>query len=205
MSNETTKKPIIFIDFGGVYFRSSYPIIHKKFAKRFNLPFKRLHDVYMKNWELHATGKMTSKQYWKYISSELNLSERQTEQLRRAIFSYSKPNPGMLKLIRKLKKKYTVVALSSITSEWTEALEKRYAISKHFHQCHYTFDHGCDKPDAGFFMSAAKKMRVEPQDCIVVDDWNIFLAGVKKTGARVVVFKNSAQLEKDLIKLDVKA
>lgn len=196
-------KPVIFIDFGGVYFRSSYPIIQKKFSKKFRIPYRKLHDVYMFNWRSHASGKMSEKIYWKYISNELDITEKQTNEFRRAIFRYSKPNPGMVQLIRKLKKKYTVVALSSIIVGWVEALEKRYKISNHFHECHYTYDHGIDKPNEKFFLRAAKKMKIKPQDCIVVDDMKNFLNAVKKTGARTVLFKNAKQLETQLKKMGV--
>ena len=163
------KKPVIFIDFGGVYFRSSYPIIQKKFAKKFKIPYRKFHDIYMFNWEAHATGKMNEKAYWEFISNKLDLSPSQINQFKRANFYYSKPNPGMLRLIRKLKKKYTVAALSSITLEWVEFLEKKYKISNHFHEHHYTYDHGIDKPRAKFFLSAAKKTKVKPGDCMGVE------------------------------------
>ena len=197
------KKPVIFIDFGGVYFRSSYPIIQKKFAKKFRIPYKKLLNVYMFNWISHATGKMSAKTYWEYISNKLNLTEIQTNRFKKANFHYSIPNPGMLRLIRKLKKKYTVAALSSIIVGWVEFLEKKYKISNHFHENHYSYDHRVDKPSEKFFLSAAKKMKTKPEDCIVVDDLKPFLAAVRKTGARTILFKNAKQLQRDLKKMGV--
>ncbi len=111
----------------------------------------------------------------------------------------------MEKLIRRLRKEYRVAALSSITSPWIELMEKKYKISKRFHDHHYSYDHGIDKPDARFFLSAARKMNVKPEDCIVVDDMKKFLTAVRKTGAKTILFKNAKQLEKELKKLGVSA
>ena len=46
-------------------------------------------------------------------------------------------------------------------------------------------------------------MNVLPRDCIVVDNDRIFLSGVKKTGARVVLFKDAKNLELRLRKYGV--
>ena len=197
------EKPVIFIDFGGVYFRSSVPLIGK-FAKRLGISEKKMHEALMgSNWAVHVIGKSDENKYWKYVAEKLSVPEKQAYQIRKAWYGYSFPNKGMAPLIRKLKKKYTVAALSSIVIGWVEFLEKKYKISKHFHHHHYTYDHGVDKPDAAFFLRAAKKMKVKPADCIVVDDDRKFLAAVKKTGARTILFKNAKQLETQLRKIGV--
>lgn len=197
-------KPVIMIDFGGTYFTTANKAIAKKFSKKLGLPEEKIRGAMMgTNWTEHATGKWDEKKYWKNVSDELNISRLQTQELRKALYSYSKPQNGMAQLVRKLKRKYTVAALSSITSGWVEALEKKYRISRRFHYHHYTYDHGIDKPDSGFFLSAARKMKARPENCIVVDDSRKFLAAVRKTGARTILFRNAKQLETDLRKVGV--
>ena len=196
-------RTVIFIDFGGVYFRSSVPIIGK-FAKKLGISEKKMYEALMgPNWAAHVIGKSDENKYWRYVAEKLNISEKQAYQIRKAWYGYSFPNKGMALLITKLKKKYTVAALSSIIIGWVEALEKKYKISNHFHEHHYTYDHGIDKPSEKFFLSAAKKMKVKPEDCIVVDDMKVFLDAVKRTGARTILFKNAKQLEAQLRKMGV--
>ena len=196
-------KPVIFIDFGGVYFTSSMPLV-KIYAKKFGVTEKRLHDALIgENWNAHATGKIKEKTYWRNVTAAAGITKEQTEAYRTTWYYYSKPNPGMKTLIRKLKKNYKVAALSSAIIGWIEVLEKKYKISKHFHEHHYTYDHGIDKPSAKFFLSAAKKMGTKPEDCIVVDDMKAFLDEVKKTGARTILFKNAKQLEAQLKKMGI--
>ena len=196
------KKPVIFIDFGGVYFEHVYPKVPKVFSKKFGIHHDKIYDSITKNWRLHATGKMKEEKYWKSIQKELELSDKQMIQMKKVWYN-SVPNKGMELLVRKLKKKYKVAALSSIIIGWVEALEKKYKISNRFHENHYSYDHGIDKPSEKFFLSAAKKMKTKPEDCIVVDDLKPFLVAVRKTGARTILFKNAKQLQRDLKKVGV--
>ncbi len=203
---KTKNKPVIMIDFGGVYFTRAGPAVLRIFSKKFGMPAKKIQQALMgPNWEAHATGKLDEERYWKYVSDNLGISEKRTRQLRNALYNYSTFNEGMKPLVKKLRKRYRVAALSSIIIGWVEALEKKYKISNHFHEHHYTYDHGVDKPSEKFFLSAAKKMKVKPEDCIVIDDNRSFLAAVKKTGAKTILFRNAKQLERDLKKMGVEA
>lgn len=196
-------KPVIFIDFGGVYFESAMPI-HKIYAKKFGIPRKRIHDAMLgTNWLNHSIGKCDEATYWKNISSSLNLSGKQTKQLCKALYDYSKPQNGMIILIRKIKKKNKVVVLSDIISGWSSFLEKKYNIPNEFHEQHYSFHHGFGKPNVNLFRRAARKIKVKYADCIVVDNDKIFLSGVKKTGARIILFKSAKNLELRLKRMGV--
>lgn len=199
---KTLHKPVIFIDFGEVYFHGSKPLL-SVFSKKYGISQKKIYGTIMAYWTEYATGRSDDVTYWKSFGDHLKISEEQTKAFRRAWWNYSKPKRGMPNLIKKLRKNYRVAALSSINSSWVEVLEKKFKISQRFHDHHYSYDHGIDKPDAGFFLSAAKKMNVEPEDCIVVDDMKNFLADVKKTGAKTVLFKDAKQLERELNKLGV--
>jgi len=199
---KTHHKPVIMIDFGGVYFFTARPLI-KKFSKKFGIPQKNMSDAIMgRNWAEYAVGRSNEKKYWKNVSDKLGISKKQTLGIRKEWYSLV-PHDGMVDLVRKLKKNYRVAALSSITAGWVEFLEKKYRISKEFHEQHYSFDHRVDKPDAKLFLRAAKLMKTKPEDCIVIDDLKIFLAAVNKTGAKTILFKNAKQLERDLRKLGV--
>lgn len=198
-------KSVIFIDFGWVYFEiARSPII--EFGKEHGISEKKMFDVMWKGplWNEHAVGRYSEKTYRNKVSQELGVKPGEVQKLLRTCYNYSTPQNGMSELIRKLRENYTVAALSSIAVPWIRVFEKKYKISKIFHDHHYSYDHGIDKPEARFFLSAAKKMKVKPEDCIVVDDRKDFLDNVKKTGARTILFKNPKQLEKQLRKMGIK-
>ncbi|HLD38800.1 MAG TPA: HAD-IA family hydrolase [archaeon] len=200
-------KPVIFIDFGHVYFKV-HPTGIGKFSKKFHLTKEEMLHIFLgPHWTSHASGKTDEKTYWKCVAHKMNISPDQVKDLSDTWYNTLEPCSSMVKLVANLRKKYRVAALSSITAPWIEVLEKKYKISKHFHEHHYSFDHGIDKPDAKLFLRAARKMKVNPEDCIVVDDMKKFLDAVKKTGARTIMFDNSKhdvkQLETHLRKMGI--
>jgi HAD superfamily hydrolase (TIGR01509 family) len=201
---KTEKNIVIFVDFGGVYFNNTNPVITKKFSKKFGTTEKKILDALLgPNYAAHATGKSTEKRYWKHVAAKLKITEKQSHELRNEWYLHAKPQDGMPKLVRSLKKKYKVAALSSITPGWIEYFEKKYKISRRFYDHHYSFIHGVDKPSAKFFLSAAKKMNAKPKDCIVIDDNRKFISAVKKAGGITILFKDAKDAEVKLRKMGV--
>lgn len=191
------------IDFGGVYFRSALPMI-SNFAKKIGVDAEKLENALMgDNWNEYAEGRSNESKYWNYISDALNLNKEQKKELKSFWYHYSTPNDGMVDLIRKIKKNNKVVVLSGNVVGWVKVLEKKYKISKEFHEQHYSFHHGVDKPNVELFLKAAKKMNVEPKNCVVVDDNREFLSFVKNTGAKTILFKDAIKLEKSLKNMGV--
>jgi FMN phosphatase YigB (HAD superfamily) len=197
------KKTVIMVDFGGVYFTHAFRGA-RKFAKKYNMTFEKVEGALMgPNWKVFAEGKCDDTTYWVNVCKILGISPKQGQELKNMWYSEINCKKRMIMLVRLLRKKYRVAALSSICDTWVDYMEEKYKISREFDEMHFTFDHGIDKSSAKFFLSAAKKMKADPRDCIVIDDNVKFIDDVSKTGARVVLFKNSKQAESQLRKMGV--
>lgn len=207
---KTMNMPVIMVDFGGVYFRRTANV-ERRFEKKLGIPHEKFHAAMMgKNWKAYAEGKINDKQYWKNFCRKLGISWAEAMKFRDSLYSYQKHKKGMKSLVRRIKKRYRIVIFSSHVTACVDFLEKKYKISREFHECHYTFDHGIDKPgnferqNAKFFRSVVRKMKVKSKDCIVIDDHRCVLEPIKKAGARTILFKDAKQAEKELEKMGVK-
>jgi HAD superfamily hydrolase (TIGR01509 family) len=197
-------KPVIFVDLGGVYFTSANREVSRRFSREIGLPQKRIVGAILGPcWKEHAEGRCDEKTYWKCVADNLDITKEQMQKLRTMLYSYPSPNDEMTNIVGRLKKKYKVAVLSSHIEGWVRFLEKKYRFHREFHEHHYSFTHGVDKPDAELFTRAARKMKVRPEDCIVIDDSKAFIDAVKKTGAKTILFKNAKQLEMQLRKMGV--
>ncbi len=203
---KTHNKPVIMIDFGGVYFSEGSKIGLEKIAKKFNLSHETVHKALKGDHrKKYFSGKITSDEYWKIVSKRIDLSRKQLKEAEHIWHSSYTPRKDMVRLVRKLRHKYRVSVLSANIPERVKYLENKYKMLKHFHEHNFSFDYGLTKDDgAKFFMAAAKKMNVNPKDCILVDDKKEFLDAVKKKGAKAVLFKDAKQLEAELRRLGVK-
>ncbi|HIG97599.1 MAG TPA: HAD-IA family hydrolase [Candidatus Aenigmarchaeota archaeon] len=198
-------KPVIFVDFGETYFCGSAKFMAKKYAKEFYMTQKQFFDILIKSgsWNLLARGKITDNEHWNKIQEMLKTTDAQIAEMRRCFHSSCKPIAGMPELVKRLRKNYKVVVLSGNNRERIEYLEKKYKLSKIFHEQHYSYHYGYDKPDPRLFAAAVKKMKLKPKDCLMIDDMSDFIRDVRKMGAQGIVFKNPKQLERDLRKTGV--
>lgn len=201
---KTRNKPVIMIDFSGVYFREATEPLAKELSQKINMPEKKIRSIILGlDYTRYAEGLSTPRQYWKHIAAKLGISKRETKLIRRKWHNNCVPNKGMPQLVKKLREKYKVVAFSGNIKERVEHLNKRYDIGKEFHECHYSFHYGYDKPDVRLFRLAVRKMKARPENCIVVDDDKKFLAAVRKTGAQTILFRNARHLELQLREMGV--
>ncbi|MEK6888376.1 MAG: HAD-IA family hydrolase [Candidatus Aenigmatarchaeota archaeon] len=199
------KKLVIFVDFGEVYFCGSAKLMAKKYAKKFDMTQKQFFYLLIKSglWRLLATGKITDDEYWNGIKKLLKTTDKKTAELKRCFYVMCKPIVGMPEIVKKLRKNYKVVVLSGNNKERIEYLEEKYKLSKIFHEQHYSYQYGYDKPDPRLFAAAVKKMKLKPKDCLMIDDMSDFIRDVRKMGAQGIIFKSPAQLERDLRKMGI--
>lgn len=204
---KTHNKPVIMLDLGGVYFTNGTDIAAGRLSRKYRMPKEKIKSV-IKDWKVakkYYTGEAGPEEYWAYIAQKLRLSDKQAKEMEKIWYSSFVPKKKMRQLVRKLRKKYRVAILSGNVRERVRYLDKKYKLLKEFHGHHFSFDHGFSKPDVRLFKSAARKMRLRPADCIVVDDSKKFLNRVRKTGAKTILFRNARQLEAQLRKLGVHA
>ncbi len=197
-------KPVIMIDFGGVYFNNGTLVAVKKISKKFGINESRIKEALLgPARQKHGTGKLTSREFWNHASKHLGLSRSQVKEIKYIWHSSFVPQKGMKQLVRRLRRKYYVIVLSGTIRERIRFLNVRYNLKKEFHEQHYSFDYGINKPDVRLFKKTVKKLKINYHDCIMVDNDNVFLSNVKKTGGKTILFKSAKQLEKDLKKLGV--
>jgi FMN phosphatase YigB (HAD superfamily) len=200
---KTMHRPVIMMDFGGVYFKGGGKHGAKKWSKRLKIPEEEIFRVLVgDDWTKWATGKIGADTYWNAMAAKLKVPKEGINDFKKDCHTCI-PNQGMRELVRKIRRRYRVVVLSGNVRERIEILERQYKINREFHEQHYSFDHGYDKPDVRLFISAARKMNLKAADCSVIDDDKIFLQKVAKKGAREILVKNARQVESQLRKMGV--
>ncbi len=113
--------------------------------------------------------------------------------------------PGTRELVRRLRKKYFVAALTNMSPELWRFANAKFGFSSEFDATYHSGQYGIRKPDARVFQVVLRDLRVRPADVIFLDDREENVAAARKLGMRGVVFENAAQAEKELNRLGVKS
>jgi len=139
---------------------------------------------------------------WKEISERhsLNVSvEEITEQNRIEsirFFTELKDIPVMPELpelLERLKqKKYPMAVASSSFPEIIELILERTGLRKYFQVVVSSQEAGRSKPEPDVFLLAARKLKIQPRDCLVIEDSKNGITAAWAAGMRCVAYQSPA-------------
>jgi len=113
-------------------------------------------------------------------------------------------NDELIDFIRELKNKnYKIALLSNNSSKLREKLLKD-GISDLFDEIIISAEVGCQKPQPEIFDVLFKKLKLEPNEVVFIDDTEKSLEGSEKIGYTPIIFSANLKLKEDLEKLGVK-
>lgn len=113
----------------------------------------------------------------------------------------NKPNEPLFDYIRQqLKPLYKIGMLSNAGENWLEELFSKEDVEL-FDDIVLSYEHGLIKPEAGIYLLAAKRLKVEPQECLFIDDNVGHCEGARKVGMQTIHYQDFSQLKKDLERL----
>jgi len=199
---------VVCFDFGGVYrklrkgehhdWKSQWKAQKKKF--RWAIPFKFFAEMQYKL----DTGKITLAEYYREFERKIGF-RISGKQLGFAYAAVSKKqlDPDIRKLVLKLRKNGYLVPLVSNSIRRAAKVYKKKGYFKIFHPLFISCFTGASKSDGSIYKFVFRRLKVKPSECVLVDDSSHYLRQAKKNGMKTILYKNSKQLKKELIRLGV--
>jgi putative hydrolase of the HAD superfamily len=112
----------------------------------------------------------------------------------------NKPNEPLFKFIReKLKPKFKIGMLSNAGDNWLDTMFSKEDLTL-FDNILLSYEVGFIKPEPEFYKLAAKRLNVEPGQCVFIDDSTGHCVGADKVGMKTIHYKNFEQVREDLQK-----
>jgi epoxide hydrolase-like predicted phosphatase len=110
----------------------------------------------------------------------------------------NKPNEPLFNYMRaKLKPNYKLGLLSNAGDNWLKELFSKKDIEL-FDDIILSYEIGVIKPDPKIYKIAAKRLNVEPEQCVFIDDNQGHCSGGAKAGMKTICYQNFEQLKRDL-------
>ena len=106
----------------------------------------------------------------------------------------------MLRLVRKVGKKYKIGILSDNYKQLQEFIQKEYRLDKIFDAMVFSNLEGIKKPDPRIFRLAAKRLAVNPEECLFIDDKKKNVDAARMVGMKAFLFTDFKDAEKRLSK-----
>jgi len=198
-------KAIVF-DFGNVicafdnsiFLRGLLPYTGKSFGDLEELIYRS--DLPVR----YETGLITSEEFFGKVSERCNLSISR-ERFIDAFTGIFTPLPGTFRLIRELKERYRVGLLSN-TNEWHyEYFFKTIDIFPWFDSVTLSYKVKEMKPGPRIYRDALEKLKVEPKECVYIDDIEAYAEAASGLGMRGIRYVSDASLRESLGAFGVRA
>jgi len=197
-------KAIIF-DFGNVICTLDNDIFLQKIS---NYSQKTVHElkeiIYVESDlpRLYETGLIGSDHFFERVVEccALDMEKRDFITAYTDIFT---PIPGTFELVRKLTSSYKLAILSN-TSEWDfEYGIRPIEIFALFAAVTLSFEVKAMKPDRKIFFDCLRKLRLEPQECVYIDDMTEYADAAREIGIHSFRYTGHEKLLNDLESLGI--
>jgi putative hydrolase of the HAD superfamily len=194
MINKEKIKGIIF-DWGGVCCKEGEPFslgaLQSKLCMNPDEITKKAEDIHIGYYE----GKYKSEEFWRAIMKFFNLEQGAAinpRTLSSAYLNSYQIYPEIFDLILRLKKKYKIGLLSNLTPEMRDHIRAKHGLRKYFHVEIYSCDENVKalKPSYKPFEAALEALKLEPADCLFIDNSQKNIRAAEELGMRVILFEN---------------
>lgn len=112
-------------------------------------------------------------------------------------------NPGMEKLLIRLKKNYPLYLISNTNPMHYTHLKKGFKLLRHFKRKFPSHEVKARKPELRIYRRVLQKIGYRPEETVFIDDMKSFIRGAKKVGMYTIRFQNLGQLKKELRQLGI--
>ncbi|OIO41237.1 hypothetical protein AUJ61_00365 [Candidatus Pacearchaeota archaeon CG1_02_30_18] len=197
-------KAIIF-DIGEVLLIEKNRKIENKLVKKFSLNRDRFRETKFKYLNKSLIRKKEDFWFEKKIAKKFELDPKEFinhwQELKKRNF---KINKEILEIIQKLdKKRYLIWSLTDVNYSH-DLIRKSLGVYDFFKSNIKSINLNTRKPLKKIYKILLKKLGHKPEEIVFIDDMKINLEVPKNFGVKTILFKNAAQLKKDLNKFGVK-
>jgi beta-phosphoglucomutase family hydrolase len=196
---------VVIFDMDGVIVESEH--IHIEAEQQTMLK----HGVRISAEELHTYTGTTAefmlteliKNYRLKTTFERMFNEKE-EILFKLLEKETRPTKGVIELLKKLKQKGIKLAIASSSHrKLIDYVLRRLDIGQLFDFVVSAEDIAHSKPNPEIFLKSAWGLKVEPVECLVVEDAKLGIEAAKNAGMRVIGYRNPHSGDQDLSRADM--
>ena len=195
-------KAVIF-DFGRVISAQKPSSLFHTYERDLGLAPDTINSIMFESeaWEEALLGRKTVEEFWQAIGPALGLkAAAETEAFHHRYHADEAINEGVLRLIRRLRRRYKLAVLSNSPPGLTRCLDG-WNILDLFDVVFCSGDEGIVKPDPRAFARTLERLEVKPEEALFIDDTPEHVEAARALGLRGILFTTAARLEEDLTDL----
>jgi putative hydrolase of the HAD superfamily len=195
----------IIFDIGGVIVDVKIKSFLEHFVKETGMNKEQLYSMIVMGgeWELFEKGLITEEQLKERIEKDHGIKPEIMDKMAQGWRATLRPIKETIDIVKKLKGKYKLVALSNVDENTTRICFDRFNFYHHFDKVVFSWKVHMRKPEPEIYEYVLKLMSLKPEEIVFIDNYPVNLPAAKKMGIKTILYKNPKQLERDLKKLGI--
>ncbi|MBI4095934.1 MAG: HAD family phosphatase [DPANN group archaeon] len=185
----------VIFDVGGVVTKdfNGFGIL----AKKLNIDLDLIITVWNKyKLDIHE-HKSTIENFLKIVKEQAKIDADIISTWEKIYYDNLDIDGDVLKIIEKLKGRYKLAVISN-TADLHAKLIRKKGVYSHFDKVFLSYEIKIAKPQKGIFIHALKELKLNPADCVFIDNNIKNLSTAKNLGFATINFQNAKQLAGDL-------
>jgi epoxide hydrolase-like predicted phosphatase len=190
MENKEQIRALIW-DLGGVILRTEDLSYREKWEKRFELEQWELEKLVFRSEmsKLASVGKASTEDIWTSVQEQLELTDKEIEELREDFFAGDRIDEELMGFIRNLKGSYKV---GMITNAWPDIrawMEQEAKIADAFDHIVVSSEVSMVKPARDIYSLSLEGLGVKAEESIFIDDFIENIEGAEAVGMHGIHFR----------------
>lgn len=195
-------KAIVF-DFNGVIFGNPSFEFDRKISKIIGVSVDDFKKIYRQHNNSYNIGLTSLEKLWSDILTDFNKVSILPEVLE-LVNSPRLINQNVISIIKNLKEKgYRLGIFSNFTKSGAQLIKNNSLITSLFDTIVISAEIALAKPNRDAYEYLISKLNLSPQEILFIDDSQINIEAAERVGIKSIIFKNSSNLQSELIKIGV--
>ncbi len=137
------------------------------------------------------TGRLAESELWERLARDLRVRPAFLSYFRRRGLSPNRLDLPLLAYISGLRPRYRTAILTNAGSDFRATFVQAYALEQYVEQVIISAEEGLAKPDPRFYLLAAERFGVRPEEAVFVDDLPENIEAARKVGMRAFLHESS--------------
>ena len=192
-------KAILF-DYGGVLVQMVDETSRRQLADRYGIPLKRIYNLLFDTEASiqAALGEISMEHHWQAIHEILQIPPGERVEFVRQFWAADGLNRELVETLPALRERYRLGLLSNANDDLRQMLTERWQITDQFDDMIISAEVGLLKPDRRIYELAARRLGVQTDEALFIDDMLINIEGAQIAGLQAIQYLNNQQVIEEL-------
>ena len=198
-------KNIVF-DLGGTLLTEDDNWLHSSEVKNLlKVNDEKLSEAWNVAWPDGRDGKIGEYEFFrKFLMKAIGKAPSDKIEELRKIYKDKLGKLDTFILLPRLRKKYKLIALANILSDWLDLKIQKFNLDKYFNLIISSCGEGVAKPNKEIFLTLINKGKINPDESVFIDNMEKNIGPARELGFNTILFESLVQCESEMKKLGIK-